>query len=126
MKFRLLFITLFICAVAFSQSKASVSGMLTDKDLNNEALPFANVVIKGTTIATSTDETGKYTLNLAPGSYVIQFSFLGYETTEVSFSVKGDENLTINKALGSGGYQLTDVVVKSSAGREKETALLLE
>jgi outer membrane receptor protein involved in Fe transport len=127
MKFRLLFITLFICAVAFSQNKGTVSGILTDKNINNEALPFANVVIKGTNITTSTDETGKYTLSLAPGSYVIQFSFLGYETAETSFSIKSDETLTINKTLSSGeGYQLTDVVVKSSGGREKETALLLE
>ena len=40
--------------------------------------------------------------------------------------VKAGETLTINKALGSGSYQLQDVVIQKVVSREKESALLLE
>ena len=46
MKFRLVFITLFITAVSFSQNKGAITGILTDKEANNQSLPFANVLIK--------------------------------------------------------------------------------
>ena len=46
MKFRILFIALLITAISFSQNKGSVAGILTDKDANNQSLPFANVLIK--------------------------------------------------------------------------------
>ncbi|MES2545537.1 MAG: carboxypeptidase-like regulatory domain-containing protein [Bacteroidota bacterium] len=126
MKFRFLLITLFICSIALAQTKGTISGVLTDKDLNNAALPFANAVIKGTAFSTTTDENGKYSISLLPGNYTIVFSFLGYENIEIPFSLKENEKITINKALGSGSYQLTDVVVKSTSNREKETALLLD
>jgi hypothetical protein len=101
--------------------------VLTDKDANNATLPFANAAIKGTTIGTTTDEKGKYSLPVAAGNYTVVFSFLGYENVEVPVTVKVGETVTINKALGSGSYKLEDVVVKASAGgREKESALLLD
>ena len=125
-KIKLLFITLLICTVALAQNKGTISGVLTDKDSNNATLPFANALIKGTSMGTTTDENGKYSLNLNPGNYVIQFSFLGYENVEVPFTIVAGETVTINKTLGSGSYQLTDVIIKATVNREKETALLLE
>lgn len=127
MKFKLLFITLLLSFVGFAQTKGTVSGVLTDKESNNASLPFANVVIKGTNVGTNTDENGKYALSIAPGNYTLVLSFLGYDTVEVPFSIAAGEKITINKALGSAGYKLEDVVIKSaSASREKETALLLD
>ncbi|MGL2965135.1 TonB-dependent receptor domain-containing protein [Flavobacterium sp. XGLA_31] len=126
MKFKLVITFLLLTVFAFAQNKGTITGTITDKDLNNETLPFANVVIKGTTIGVTTDATGKYTLSLAAGSYTIQFSFLGYETIEEKVEVKAGETIVLNKALGSGNYQLKDVVVQNTSNREKETALLLE
>lgn len=127
MKFKLLFITLLLSFVGFAQTKGTVSGVLTDKESNNASLPFANVVIKGTNVGTNTDENGKYALSIAAGNYTLVLSFLGYDTVEVPFSIAAGEKITINKALGSAGYKLEDVVIKSaSASREKETALLLD
>lgn len=126
MKFKLIVTFLLITVLGFAQTKGTITGTLTDKDLNNEPLPFANVVIKGTTVGVTTDETGKYTIMIEPGSYTIQFSFLGYESIEEKVEVKAGETLTVNKALGSGSYQLKDVVIQNTGGREKETALLAE
>ncbi|MBP2283945.1 hypothetical protein H4V97_002263 [Flavobacterium sp. CG_23.5] len=126
MKFRILFIALLITTFSFSQTKGTVAGILTDKDANNQSLPFANVLIKGTKIGTNTDIDGKYSLPVAPGDYTIMFSFVGYESVEVPVTVTANETTTISKALGSGSYKLEDVVVKSTVNRQKETALLLD
>ena len=49
--------------LAFSQQTGSIVGKLTDKELNDEPLAFANVLIKGTTIGTTSDFDGLYELN---------------------------------------------------------------
>jgi outer membrane receptor protein involved in Fe transport len=126
MRIKFLLVTLFFCTLALAQSKGTITGVLTDKDANNATLPFANAAIKGTTVGTTTDENGKYTFSIAEGKYTLVFSFLGYENVEVPITVKAGETITVNKALGSGSYKLEDVVVKASAGREKESALLLD
>nr|WP_315191366.1 outer membrane beta-barrel protein [uncultured Flavobacterium sp.] len=126
MKLKFLIITLFVCTLGFSQNKGAISGILTDKDSNNQPLPFANVLIKGTKIGLNTDLDGKYTLAIAPGNYIVQFSFVGYESVEVPVEVKSGETVTINKTLGSGSYKLDDVVIKTTVNREKETAILLD
>ena len=55
MKLKFLLGFLLLTTLTFSQN-GTVSGVITDKEYNNEPLPFANVLIKGTTIGTSTDD----------------------------------------------------------------------
>lgn len=128
MKFNLKFLlfTLFICTISIAQNKGTISGSLTDKESNNQPLPFANVLLKGTNISANTDIDGKYSLSVNPGTYTIIFSFVGYESVEKPVTVKANETVTLDQVLSSGGYTLKDVVVKSTASREKETALLLD
>lgn len=126
MKLKFLIITLFICSFGFSQNKGIISGILTDKDSNNQALPFANVMLKGTNTGANTDLDGKYSIVVVPGNYIVQFSFVGYESVDVPVTVISNETVTINQALGSAGYKLKDVVIKATVSKQKETALLLE
>lgn len=126
MKLRLFILTLFITTLSFAQSKGTISGVITDKDSNNETLPFANVFVKGTKINTTTDIDGKYTISIAPGNYVIQYTFVGYETKEVPVKITEGAKLVINQSLSSGAVTLQDVVIKNTVNRQKETALLLE
>lgn len=126
MKFKLLFLTLFITAVSFSQNKGTIVGILTDKNANNQSLPFANVLIKGTNIGTNTDIDGKYSISIAAGSYTVQFSFVGYESVEIPVTVLANETITLNKTLGSAGFTLEDVVIKTTRKRNTETAVMLE
>jgi len=48
MRLKLIVTFLLISVLGFAQNKGTITGTLTDKDVNNEPLPFANVVIKGT------------------------------------------------------------------------------
>jgi outer membrane receptor protein involved in Fe transport len=126
MRIKLLLITILLSTYCLAQTKGTVKGILTDKETNNTPLAFANATIKGTAIGVTTDEKGQYSLAIVPGEYVIVFSFVGYENVEEKITVKPGETTIINKALGSGGYKLQDVVVQKAASREKETALLLD
>lgn len=110
-----------------AQSKGTVKGMLTDKEVNNEPLPFANVFIKGTTIGGTSDFDGNYTLSLNSGNHVLVFSFIGYQTVEKNISVKTGETLTINQQLSAkAGVTLDEVQIQATVNRAKVSALLLE
>ena len=126
MKFRIVFIALLITTLAFSKNPGTITGVLTSKDINEGALPSANVMLKGTNISTNTDADGKYSLTVTPGSYIVQFSLLGYETTEVLVTVKEGETTVINETLVSASYNLDAVVIKSKVNRQKESALLFD
>lgn len=125
MKFKLFFAALFMFLSANAQ-KGTVTGIVTDKDFGNEPLPFANVLLKGTQIGVATDENGNYTIAAPAGDYVIQFSFLGYETLEEKVTITAGESVTVTRALGSGSYTLEDVKIQAVTSREKESALLVE
>ena len=127
MKFNFLFIILIISSIATAQIKGTIYGTITDKDASNETLPYANVLIKGTSEGVTADENGKYSLSIKPGSYILVFSFLGYDNSEAVITITAGEKINLNKALGSEGYKLQDVVIISNGGnREKESALLLD
>lgn len=124
MKLRLLFALLF-STFAFAQT-ATLTGVILDKEMFNDPLPFANVMIKGTKTGTTTNENGKYVLTLKPGSYTLLIGYLGYDTKEIPFTLKANEKKVINHSLESNGIQLDDVVITHVVSKEKESALLQE
>lgn len=126
MKIKLLLLTILFSALGLAQTKGTVKGILTDKEANNIPLAFANATLKGTSTGVTTNENGEYSISVVPGNYVIVFSFIGYENIETPITIKAGETIVLNKALGSGGYKLEDVVIQKTTSREKETALLLD
>lgn len=125
---KFLFITfLALSQIIVAQSKGTLKGLLTDKETNNESLPFANVLIKGTTIGTTTDFDGNYILNVDEGNHIVVFSFLGYKSIEKAFSIKAGQTLTINSILSAEeGVSLDEIVLKSSTAKESVSALIME
>lgn len=109
----------------FAQN-GTVTGTILDKEFNNEPLPFANIVIKGTKQGTSTDENGKFSISLKPGNYTIVIGYLGYETKEIPFTLKANEKKVINHTLEASGVQLADIEIIQVVSKEKESALLQE
>lgn len=108
------------------QSKGTLIGIIKDREANNAPLPFANVYVKETKKSTTSDETGKYLIELSPGNYVIQFGSVGYESFESKATIISGEITTLNCTLGSGNYTLKEVVIKNTTSREKETAILMD
>lgn len=91
----------------------------------NEPLPFANVLIKGTTQGTTTDIDGKFLIKTSPGTYTLVFSFLGYATTEISgVVVTENKEAFVNVTLKPASSQLEAVVIKTTSKKNSEASIL--
>ena len=130
MKRFLLLSLLFIATAAQAQetTTGSIAGKLSDREMSGEPLPFANVLIKGTTKGTTSDYDGLYILeNLEPGTYTVVFSFIGYETLEVpDVVVEAGKVTEVNTDLGSSAAALDEVVITTVSRRDSEVAILME
>ena len=128
MKHLYILLLLLLTGTVSAQNTGSIIGKLTDKEVNNEPLAFANVLIKGTTKGTTTDFDGLYEIpNLTPGTYTVVFTFLGYETLEIpDVAVVAGKVTEINAALGAGSVSLDEVVITTTVAKESEIALLLD
>lgn len=78
----LLAIILFVSGSVFAGTKGKIAGKVVDE--SGEALIGVQVLVVGTTKGTVTDLDGKYSiLNLDPGTYTVQFTYIGFATTKV-------------------------------------------
>ena len=89
---------------AFAQNK-TITGFVVDG--NGESIIGASVLVKGTTNGIITDIDGKFTLNDVPEAGVIQISYIGYKTQEIS--AKNKANLKV--VLVEDNEMLDEVVV---------------
>lgn len=72
-----------------------IKGVVLDNEANNEPLVFATVLIKGSTLTTTTSFDGSFSLPVKPGTYTLVFSFIGYETIEIPNIVVTPNNATL-------------------------------
>jgi len=85
----------------------NVSGRITNQ--YGEPLPFANIMVVGSTVGTTTDLDGFYQLNLPTGKTQIEVSYIGYNT--VYFNVSAS---THNIVLAEKYLSLEEVTVLES------------
>lgn len=106
----------------FAQTR-SISGKITDGS-NKEALVGASVSVKGTTIGVTTDNDGRFKLEIPDNAKILLFSYVGYEAKEVPISSGGVYNITLEPAYFGG----SEVVVTSSRVSEalKESPIQIE
>lgn len=123
----ILFLPLIVSFIGLSQT-GTIEGVVLDKEMNESPLPFANVIVKGTSTGTTTDFDGKFALaNLSPGTYTLVFSFVGYETRSLeNVVVEGGKFTQLSVSLGPGNNVLDEVIVQVVTSREREEALLLD
>lgn len=118
MKKRLLgFMILFLMSCAGAWAQHNVSGQVTLPD--GTALPGVSVLVKGTSIGTSTDADGRFTVGVPDNNAVLVLSFIGYTTQEVV--VGSQTNLSIQMTEDT--QQLGEVVV-TALGIEREAKSL--
>lgn len=92
----ILFSVLLIAACGDALAQVSAHGTIKGKVVdakNGEALPSANVTVKGTYYGAVSGIDGTFTITgINPGTYTIDISLLGYKTVEyTAFEVKGGE-----------------------------------
>ena len=86
-----------LLSVAMMSSALTVMADRTIKGVVKDAkepLPFANVVIRGTTIGTNTDMDGNYDIEVPEGA-VLEFSYSGYETQTRKITAKTGSTLNV-------------------------------
>lgn len=112
---------LFISCFVYSQT-GKVTGSVIDGGFT-EPLAFANILIKDSTTGTTSDFDGKYSIDLAEGSYTLVFSFVGYTTQEITdVVVKANEVVTLDVTLEASS--LETVVITTSVKRNTENSVL--
>lgn len=112
MKNTCLLLMLLFTAVAVSQTTGVV------KDNNGNPLPGASVTIKGTTVGTTTDFDGVFSVDANQGD-VIQISYVGFETQEIDFTgdaltVTLQEGLSLDEVLVTGNRSKPRTAIDSA------------
>ena len=98
-------------------AQARITGLVSSAK-GNEAIAGVSVAIKGTSQGTSTDASGKYSIN-APTNATLVFSFVGFVKKEVSVGAQS----VINVSLSEETTALDEVVV-TALGIKKESKKL--
>jgi len=92
-----------------------VSGTVTDAQ-TGEPIPAANVIVLGTTIGTSTNAEGEYSLNIPDDAEILQFSYLGYVTVEVPVNGRSVIDVSLEQDL----LFLDDLVVVGYGTQQRQ------
>ncbi|QNR23491.1 TonB-dependent receptor [Croceimicrobium hydrocarbonivorans] len=106
-----------------AQSTGTIRGFVYDKE-TEEAIPFANVVIEGTSKGSTASDNGFYQINeVKVGKVKVVASFIGYETVSQVVTIKAGtlENLNFYLAESS---EILDEVEVSAERKERDTKVL--
>lgn len=99
---------------AGAQNAFSVSGKVIGN--NGEGLPGVTVLVKGTTVGSTSGTDGTYSIQAPGANNTLVFSFIGYVTREVPIN----GNATINVTLAEDVEALNEVVVIGYGERERK------
>ncbi|MDH4092105.1 MAG: TonB-dependent receptor [Cyclobacteriaceae bacterium] len=103
---KLLWLLFFISPFLAYAQERTISGKVTDAE-TGENIPGVNIIVKGSTVGTSTDASGNYQLSISDDNAVLAFSFIGYVTTEIA----ARSQTVLNVQLKSDAQSLEEVVV---------------
>ncbi|HWZ02851.1 MAG TPA: carboxypeptidase-like regulatory domain-containing protein, partial [Mucilaginibacter sp.] len=108
---------LMLCITQVFAQNRTVTGTVTASD-DGQPIPGVSVHLKGSTIGTQTNVSGKYTLSVPAGATLV-FTFVGYSPLELPVGTAA----VLNAKLTPASKQLTEVVV-TSFGQQRQAASL--
>jgi TonB-linked SusC/RagA family outer membrane protein len=102
----------------YTQERRTIKGVITDEQ--NNPVIGATIVLKGSTsIGTTADTNGEFSISIPTGNQTLIVSFIGMETQEVS--VSGKSKITVT--LKSSNVQLTETIVVGYGQQKKESVV---
>ncbi len=122
-----------ICVVAFgfsmsviAQEYITVTGVVYDE--NNATVPGASIIVKGTTIGTTSNIDGKFTLQVPATAKLLEVSFVGMQTQDVPVSTEPLKIILTTSTtvldevvvIGYGTVRKSQVTTAISSVNEKE------
>ena len=119
---RLVFTILcYLTTVVTMAQNIKVYGTVTNA-LNNEPIPFANVVIDGTTIGATTDLDGNYELmDLTPGEYNFKCTYIGFNSNfQSEVQLSPNKNLRLDFSMSENAQIIEEVQVMANTFNKTE------
>ena len=116
MKHTILFAAMLCVAMTAAANNAKISGRIKDAN-DKSSIIGATVLLMQDTVqiaGSTTDNSGKFTIDAGNGDYILELSYIGYETIRMALTV--NENTHIGDILmQEGAMELGEVVVESQA-----------
>jgi len=98
----------------YNRATNEVSGIVLDG--NNEPLPGVMIIVEGTTIGTSTDFDGKYSITIPNNESSLTFSYIGFVSQTISI-----QSAVMNVVLEESSEMLEEVVVVSYGTKKNKS-----
>jgi len=111
----ILSVLLLMGSLALHAQTRQVSGTVTSAE-DNEPIPGVSIYVKGSTVGTTSDIEGRYTLEVPEDATTIVFSFVGMKTLEMPI-----EGSVVNAALQPDVLGLEEVMVVAYGRVKKES-----
>lgn len=116
MKKRLaIFLGVMLLGLQFVFAQRQISGTVTSSE-DGMGMPGVSVVVKGTTIGTTTDVNGKYVFSVPADATALVFTFVGMKQVELPIT-----GLTVDAVLDPETKQIEEVVVVGYGVAKKST-----
>ncbi|HKO79654.1 MAG TPA: TonB-dependent receptor, partial [Chitinophagaceae bacterium] len=109
------FIFLFFPVFLFGQKSelGNLKGKITTAD--DQPAGYVSVLIKNSTIGTTTDENGNFEIRkIKPGQYILHISLLGYSDQEIEVTVKQNEAVNLKIQLKQTYAELKNIILEAS------------
>ena len=107
-------------AMASAQQRQAIVGRITERG-SNTPIADANVLIVGTQRGARTDDNGAFRIpDVAPGTYTLRATRLGYSAASRLVTVGESANATADFALQSSAVQIDQVVVTATGATERK------
>jgi Family of unknown function (DUF5686)/CarboxypepD_reg-like domain len=106
-------IVLLLILLVMVTGSAAFAGRLTGtvRDEKGNILPYASILVKGTSRGTASNTQGRYVLDLPEGEYTIICQYIGYARQEKKIELK-DGNQVLDFVLSLLRISMKEVVVK--------------
>lgn len=109
-----------------SMPKTKVYGKLTDAK-TGETIFGAYVTVEGSSVASTTDFEGAYTLvGLTPGTYKIKFKMMSYKEKVIEVALKDGDAINLSVSLEDAATDLGTVEVVTTYKQESVNSLLID
>jgi len=112
----LLMFGVMLLTMSAALAQRTVTG--TVMDTNGEPLIGANIVVKGTTIGSTTDFDGMYSINVPEGAEVLVFTYTGFQTQEVTLGTSNVVDVKMAEGV------LLEAAVVTALGIERDEKAL--
>ena len=107
---RTIFLFFYFLFIIHGARGVKVSGTITDDKAN--LLPYASVFIKGSSLGTTSNNQGKYFLDLPAGNYTVVCQYVGYARQEKTITLSTDARI-LDFHLSLQQTSLKEVTIKS-------------